>query len=224
MKGARLTSERRLPTGCDRSFRDSTEMEFMEGAHLKRELSPSSLFSDILVRQAFGDGAVSSPEPRSNLTGGAKSVSVIAPRWHHCSRSRPSPSPGGSSGGWTGDCGGGFRPRTCSRRCTLPPEHRLEHYGKIKDLPFGVWIRLLAGQRLVEAHRRHFGAMSRDRSREVSLDAGSGSAVLAARLAGDFTTPSRAAIRHETVELLTHASMRSIPSTAKCSGCATSRS
>ena len=87
----------------------------------------------------------------------------------------------------------------------LAAEHRLEHYGRLTDLPFGVWVRLLAGQRLVETHRRHFGAMSRDRSREVSLDAGSGSSALAARLAGDFTTPSRAAMRHETVELLTHA-------------------
>ncbi len=87
----------------------------------------------------------------------------------------------------------------------LAAEQRLEHYGKIKDLPFAVWVRLLAGQRLVETHRRHLGAMSRDRSREVSLDAGSGSAVLAARLAGDFTTPSRAAIRHETAQRLTHA-------------------
>ncbi|MGC8642324.1 MAG: sigma-70 family RNA polymerase sigma factor [Isosphaeraceae bacterium] len=86
----------------------------------------------------------------------------------------------------------------------LAAQERLEHYGKLKDMPFGVWVRLLAGQRLAETHRRHFGAW-RDRSREVSLDAGSGSAVLAARLAGHFTTPSRAAIRHETIDRLTRA-------------------
>lgn len=86
----------------------------------------------------------------------------------------------------------------------LAAEQRLEHYGKLQDLPFGVWVRLLAGQRLAETHRRHFG-VSRDRNREISLDAGSGSAVLAARLAGHFTTPSRAAIRHETALRLTRA-------------------
>ena len=86
----------------------------------------------------------------------------------------------------------------------LAAQQRLEHYGTLKDMPFGVWVRLLAGQRLAETHRRHFGA-SRDRNREISLDAGSGSGLLAARLAGHFTTPSRAAMRHETALRLTHA-------------------
>jgi RNA polymerase sigma-70 factor, ECF subfamily len=87
----------------------------------------------------------------------------------------------------------------------LAAQQRLDHFGKLKDLPFGVWVRLLAGQRLVEVHRHYFEAMARDIRREVSLDIGSGSHVLAARLAGHFTTPSRAAIRNEAAQRLTRA-------------------
>jgi RNA polymerase sigma-70 factor (ECF subfamily) len=87
----------------------------------------------------------------------------------------------------------------------LAAEQRLEHFARLADLPFGVWVRLLAGQRLVEAHRRHLGAEARAAGREVRIDAGSGSAVLAERLAGSFTSPSQAAMRHEAAELLTHA-------------------
>ena len=87
----------------------------------------------------------------------------------------------------------------------LAADHRLEHFGKLTDMPFGVWIRLLAQQRLIDVHRRYLVAEARDVDREVAMDAGSGSGALATRLAGHFTTPSRAAIRHESGELLTQA-------------------
>lgn len=93
----------------------------------------------------------------------------------------------------------------------LSAGQRLEHYGRLTDMPFGVWIRLVAGQRLAEAHRRHLGAKGRDAAREVPLDAGSGSGTLAARLAGDLTTPSRAAARHETASLMDRALERLAP-------------
>ena len=53
--------------------------------------------------------------------------------------------------------------------------------------------------------------------REVAMDAGSGSGALATRLAGHFTTPSRAAIRHESGQLLARPWMRWNPPTAMCS-------
>jgi RNA polymerase sigma-70 factor (ECF subfamily) len=87
----------------------------------------------------------------------------------------------------------------------LAADHRVDHFAKLADMPFGVWVRLLAGQRLVEAHRRYVEAEARAADREVPMDAGSGSAVLAARLAGPFTTPSQAAMRHEDDDALTRA-------------------
>ncbi|MFO0888843.1 MAG: sigma-70 family RNA polymerase sigma factor [Isosphaeraceae bacterium] len=87
----------------------------------------------------------------------------------------------------------------------LSAEQRLEHFARLPDLPFGVWIRLLAGQCLIESARRHLLADGRAVDREVRIDAGSGSAVLAERLAGSFTSPSQGAMHRELAELLTKA-------------------
>lgn len=68
-------------------------------------------------------------------------------------------------------------------------------------LPFGLWLRTLALQKLTELHRRHLGVQARAAGREVSLFGaaapGADSGVLAAQLAGDFTSPSGAAARAE---------------------------
>jgi RNA polymerase sigma-70 factor (ECF subfamily) len=92
----------------------------------------------------------------------------------------------------------------------LAAQQRIDHFRKRPELTFSVWVRLIAGQRLIDAHRRHLGAEARDAARELSLDAARGgpaaSAVnLAARIAGDLTSPSNAAIRHEENELLVRA-------------------
>lgn len=90
----------------------------------------------------------------------------------------------------------------------LAAEQRLEHYRERPDMPFAVWVRLLAGQRLIEARRRHLGAVGRAAGREVSLGPASPetSAInLAAELAGDLSSPSRAVIRLETHEQLVRA-------------------
>lgn len=89
----------------------------------------------------------------------------------------------------------------------LAAQQRLDHFRKRPDLTFSVWVRLIAGQRLIDVHRRHLGAEARDASRELSLDLERGgptaSAVnLAARITGNLTSPSNAAIRHEEHELL----------------------
>ncbi|MDX2035246.1 MAG: sigma-70 family RNA polymerase sigma factor [Isosphaeraceae bacterium] len=92
----------------------------------------------------------------------------------------------------------------------LDAEKRLDHFRDRPEMPFRIWIRLLADQRLVDVRRLHLGAQARDAGREVSLDRGraglsASAAGLAERLAGDFTSPSRAAIRRETLDLLVEA-------------------
>src|SRR3954447_16364237 len=46
---------------------------------------------------------------------------------------------------------------------------RLPEYVKNPSIPFFIWLRRLTGQRLLEQHRRHLGAQTRDVGREVSL-------------------------------------------------------
>src|SRR4051794_8790320 len=69
------------------------------------------------------------------------------------------------------------------------------------DMPFFLWLRFLAGQRLLIAHRRHLGTHQRDAGREVSLYRGAmpeaSSAALAARLLGRECRPSEIAVRAE---------------------------
>jgi RNA polymerase sigma-70 factor (ECF subfamily) len=68
-------------------------------------------------------------------------------------------------------------------------------------MPFFLWLRGIAGNKLLELHRHHLGTPMRDVRREVSLYRGplpaATSAALAARLLGRLTLPSQAAIRAE---------------------------
>jgi len=105
---------------------------------------------------------------------------------------------------------GRLSPSDVVQEVYLAAEQRLDHFHGRPDLSFAVWIRLVAGQRMIDLHRRHLGTEARDVSREVSLDANragpAASAVnLAARIAGDLTSPSHAAIRNEERELLVRA-------------------
>jgi len=78
---------------------------------------------------------------------------------------------------------------------------QLPSYHRNPDMPFFVWLRLTAGQRLQRIHRQHLGAAARDAVREVSLHRGAmpqaSSESLAAQLLGHFTSASRAVIRAE---------------------------
>jgi RNA polymerase sigma-70 factor (ECF subfamily) len=78
----------------------------------------------------------------------------------------------------------------------LAADQRIEHFGAMGDLPFGVWARLLAGQRLIESRRRHLEAAGRDARREVHWGA-EGEPGASSLVPGDLTSPSQAAIRHE---------------------------
>jgi RNA polymerase sigma-70 factor (ECF subfamily) len=68
-------------------------------------------------------------------------------------------------------------------------------------MPFDLWLRLVAGQKLVDLHRFHLGTRMRDAGLEVSLHRGAlpqaTSVSLAAQLLGKITSASRAAIRAE---------------------------
>jgi RNA polymerase sigma-70 factor (ECF subfamily) len=79
-------------------------------------------------------------------------------------------------------------------------EH-LADYRRQPPVPFFLWLRGVAGNKLRELHRHHLGARMRDAGREVSLYHGTlpetTSAALAAQLLGRLTRPSEAAVRAE---------------------------
>ncbi len=78
---------------------------------------------------------------------------------------------------------------------------RLPDYVRDRPMPVFLWIRLIAGQRLIQVYRRHLRTASRDAGREISLHYGpmpqASSASLAAQLLGQFSTASQAALRAE---------------------------
>ncbi len=77
----------------------------------------------------------------------------------------------------------------------------LADYLRAPAVPFYLWLRGIAGNKLLELHRHHLGTRLRDAAREVSLFRGSmpqtSSAALAAQLLGKDTRPSEAAVRAE---------------------------
>ena len=78
---------------------------------------------------------------------------------------------------------------------------QLKDYARDGAIPFFLWLRLVAGQKLVALHRHHLGKKMRDAGREVALYQGAfpeaSSTALAARLLGREAAPSEAAIRAE---------------------------
>ena len=68
-------------------------------------------------------------------------------------------------------------------------------------MPFFLWLRGIAGNKLRELHRHHLGTQMRDARREVSIGDGAMSettmAALAAQLLGDLTRASEQALRVE---------------------------
>jgi RNA polymerase sigma-70 factor (ECF subfamily) len=78
---------------------------------------------------------------------------------------------------------------------------RLDDYVKDPKLPFFLWIRIIAGERLLRLHRQHLGSKMRDIGREVSLYRSALPAVssfaLASMLLGRLSSPTEAAVRAE---------------------------
>jgi RNA polymerase sigma-70 factor (ECF subfamily) len=70
------------------------------------------------------------------------------------------------------------------------------------DSPF-LWLRVVVQQTMIDIHRRHLLAQSRDAGREVAIFATypqATSETLAIHLVGDWTSPSQAAARVEMVD------------------------
>jgi RNA polymerase sigma-70 factor (ECF subfamily) len=84
----------------------------------------------------------------------------------------------------------------------LEAAKRLPDYLANQPLPFFLWLRHIAGEKMIDVHRRHLGAKMRSVGQEISLHRGpmpaASSASLAAHLMGRLTSPSQAAIKAET--------------------------
>ncbi|MEM9410924.1 MAG: sigma-70 family RNA polymerase sigma factor [Planctomycetota bacterium] len=83
---------------------------------------------------------------------------------------------------------------------------RIDSYLEKPDMPFFVWLRLEANQRLFEIHRQHFGAEKRDVRREINLTqkpAGNQTSLaLAAHLVAQMTSASQIIERAEQINRL----------------------
>ena len=83
---------------------------------------------------------------------------------------------------------------------------RIDSYLEKPDMPFFVWLRLEANQRLHEIHRQHFGAEKRDVRREITLsqkpDGNQTSLALAAHLVAQMTSASKVIERAEQINRL----------------------
>ena len=101
---------------------------------------------------------------------------------------------------------GRVEPDDVLQEAYLASAQRIGHFGSdFMASPF-MWLRVVVQQTLIDVHRRHIGAEKRDAGREVSLGASpfsqTTSESLAARLIGNFTSPSQAAARNETFEIV----------------------
>ena len=96
---------------------------------------------------------------------------------------------------------GRIDPSDVLQEASLEAWQHLRDYLKDQKLPFFLWLRGIAGNKLRELHRHHLGTQMRDAGREVSIYRGTlpeaTSAALAAQLLGHLTQPSVAAMRAE---------------------------
>jgi RNA polymerase sigma-70 factor (ECF subfamily) len=86
--------------------------------------------------------------------------------------------------------------------------NRLPHFQANPDVPFFIWLRSVTVQRLIDVHRQHLQAKARDAGKELRLDGGGSIEASSAKMAallGDFTSPSQAAQREETMAHLREA-------------------
>ena len=79
--------------------------------------------------------------------------------------------------------------------------NRFPEFVSQDKLPFFLWLRLITLQKLMQTHRFHLSTQARNAKREISIYRSSipdaTSAVLAAQLLGNFTSPTQAVSRKE---------------------------
>lgn len=89
-------------------------------------------------------------------------------------------------------------PSDVAQDALLDAAGRLDDYVRERPIPFYPWLRQFAWERLVKLHEKHLGARKRSVSREQGQPHSDGSAVLLAdRLMGSMTSPSRRLLRDE---------------------------
>ena len=83
----------------------------------------------------------------------------------------------------------------------LDAAKRVQHFIDSQNVAFFVWLRTIAGQTMIDLHRRHLGAEMRNAAREVSIHGvqypQATSVSFAVHLLANMTSPSQAAIRVE---------------------------
>lgn len=86
----------------------------------------------------------------------------------------------------------------------IDAHQRVRHYLEKPQMPFFLWLREVAMQRLVDVHRRHLEAQMRDARREVSINRDDFSVItsasMAEQLVGHLTSPSQRVARAELIE------------------------
>lgn len=85
------------------------------------------------------------------------------------------------------------------QEATIEAARRLREYAETLPMGFYLWLRQLAGQKLIDAYRYHLGAEKRDAGQEVSLYRRAmpeaTTTALASQLLGRFTSPTQAVER-----------------------------
>jgi RNA polymerase sigma-70 factor, ECF subfamily len=83
----------------------------------------------------------------------------------------------------------------------IAASRRLQEYAANPPMSFFLWLRWIAGEKLLSAHREHLGAQKRDVRQEVSLYRRpmpqACSVSLAQQLLGQLTSPTQAVVRAE---------------------------
>lgn len=86
----------------------------------------------------------------------------------------------------------------------LDASSRIHHYIENHDGSFFVWLRLITNQTMANLYRRHLDTQMRDVRRDVSISTGktyeSPTRPIAMQLIGHLTSPSKAAMRQESIE------------------------
>jgi RNA polymerase sigma-70 factor (ECF subfamily) len=91
-------------------------------------------------------------------------------------------------------------PSDVIQEACLAATQQIADYFRLEEMPFYIWLRLIAAQKLVGLHRHHLHVKARNAHRDVRFFKAlpnASSALLAAQLLGRTTAPSQAAIRAE---------------------------
>ena len=89
----------------------------------------------------------------------------------------------------------------------LEVSRRIDEYVDRRPMPFFLWVRLITGQKLIDAHRHHLGTLKRDAGRDHSVRAfpAASTITMAHALVDPASSPSSALQKVEVREKLSAA-------------------